>query len=70
MKTFIALVAMGLFSSCCLASDCVGGICKQPLRSTVSKVATVTRNIVTAPVKVARNVTQNTRARRFSRQYR
>lgn len=70
MKTLIALVAIGLFSSCCLASDCVGNTCRQPLKSTVSKVASVTRTLVTAPVKVTRNITENVRARRFSRQYR
>lgn len=70
MKSFITLVAIALFSSSVLASDCVGNSCRQPLRSTVSKVPDVARTIVSAPTKAVRNVTQNIKARRYARQYR
>lgn len=67
MKNFILLLVVALMSSSVMAGDCLNGICGQPVRRVVSGAADVTRTIVTAPVKVARKVSDNVQVRRFAR---
>ena len=68
MKNFILVIALSLVSSTIFANDCGGGRCRTPLKTTASKVVNVTRNIVSVPVRVTRNVTTNFRSRRSCRQ--
>jgi hypothetical protein len=66
MKNFIFVAAFCLFSTSVLANDCCSNT---PVRSTVSAVTNVTKNIVSAPFRLTRKVVQNSRARRAARQY-
>lgn len=67
MKNLILLFAIILLSSTVYASDCENGTCRTPVRSSLSRAAAVTKNIVTAPVRVTKNVTTNVRCRRSCR---
>lgn len=67
MKNFILLLVVALMSSSVLAGDCLNGTCRQPVKRVVSSVADVTRTVVSAPVNVARKVSNNVQSRRFAR---
>lgn len=66
MKSFMLLVAVFVMSSTSFAGECTSLSCNRPVRKTVSKVADVTRTVVTAPVKVLNRTVTNVKARRHS----
>ncbi len=67
MKNLILLVTVFAMSSTAFAGECTSLGCNRPVRKTVSKVADVTRNVVTAPVKVLNKTVTNVKARRYAR---
>lgn len=67
MKNLMLLVTVFAMSSTVLAGECTSLSCNRPVRKTVSKVADVTRTVVTAPVKVLNKAVTNVKARRYSR---
>lgn len=67
MKNFILLVVLSLVSTSVMASECGSGRCSTPLKRTATKVVNVTRDIVTAPVRLTRNFVGNVKSRRTCR---
>lgn len=67
MKNFILLIAVALFSSPLLASDCASGTCRAPLKRVATKVVDVTTAVVSAPVRVVKNTACTVKNRRYSR---
>jgi hypothetical protein len=67
MKNLILLFAIMLLSSTAYAGNCENGTCRTPVRSSLSHAIVVTKNVVTAPVRVTKNVTTNVRCRRSCR---
>lgn len=70
MKNLILCAIIGLFSSPIFADDCLFGRCSQPVKRVAVKAADVTRAVVSAPVKVCRNVASNVKSRRSYRRCR
>lgn len=70
MKNLILFAMIGLFSSSVFADDCLFGRCSQPVKRVAAKAADVTRVVVSAPVKVCRNVASNVQSRRSLRRSR
>jgi hypothetical protein len=67
MKNLIVLIVLALMSAPVFANDCASGVCRQPVRRTVSKVADVTSAIVVAPVRATKNFATNVRSRSLAR---
>ena len=70
MKNLILCAIVGLFSSPIFAEDCLFGRCSQPVKKVAVKAVDVTRAVVSAPVKVCRNVASNVQSRRSCRRCR
>ena len=70
MKNLILCAIVGLFSSPIFADDCLFGRCSQPVKKVAVKAVDVTRAVVSAPVKVCRNVASNVQSRRSCRRCR
>ena len=60
MKNLLLVLILGLVSSSLVAGEtCSNGSCRQPIR----KVVNVTENIVTYPVRVAKNFVSKSKVR-------
>jgi hypothetical protein len=70
MKNLILLVALSVVTTSAVASECGSGRCSAPLKRTATKVVDVTRNVVSAPVRLTRNFVSNVQSRRLSRRCR
>ena len=65
MKNVICAVAIAVFSTTLASADCVGGSCSVgPVRKAGASVVSVTKRIVTAPVRITKRVVANSRTRR------
>ena len=67
MKNFILMIVLALVSAPCFANDCSSGVCRKPVRRTLSKVVDVTSALVVAPVRATKNVVNNVRSRSLAR---
>jgi len=67
MRNLIVLVAVFMMSSTVFANDCSSGVCRKPVRQTVSKVVDVTTAAIVAPVRVTKNFATTVRSRSLSR---
>jgi len=68
MKNFIIALTLLLTSASFVSAECVNGTCSVgPVRKFGSSVVNVTRNIVTAPVRVVRRVAASPNRVRTSR---
>lgn len=54
-------------SSSVFAAECTNGSCGQRLKSSAPKTSSVTKNIVTMPIKVGKNVVPNIQPKRLFR---
>jgi hypothetical protein len=71
MKNIIACLIVALFfSTSVMAGECSSGVCRTPVRTTLSVVKDTVATVVTAPVRVAQKVTHNVQARRYCRRCR
>jgi len=69
MKTFIYSIVCAALCSTSFGGECVGS-CRTPVRSVVSATANVVERVVSAPVRVVKNVAGNVQQRRACRRCR
>jgi hypothetical protein len=69
MKSFIFAIVCAAFCSTSFG-ECVGGLCRTPVRSTLSATVNVAERVVSAPVRVVKKVASNVEQRRACRRCR